>query len=91
MAEALLAAAESRWQESEVAFRRSVETSEHHGLIYDQARAMFQWAVMHFDRAGSVQDRERSLELLDQSLALFQRCDAKKDIERVIIRKEQLQ
>ena len=89
LAEALLAAAEGCWQESGVGFCRSVETSEHHGLLCDQARAMYQWAVMYLDRADSAQDRQRGLELLDQSLALFQRCEAKKDVERVIARKEE--
>ena len=88
LAEALLAAAESRWREAEAAFQRAVETNQQYGLLYDQARAMFQWAVMYLDRADSAQDHERCLGLLDQSVALFQRCDAKKDIERVIARKD---
>ena len=88
LAEALLAAAEGRWAEAEAGFQMAVETNEQYGLVYDQARAMFHWAVMYLDRADSAQDRQRSLELLDQSLALFQRCDAKKDVERVIARKE---
>ena len=88
--EALLGAVEERWPEAESAFQQAVETNERHGLLYDQARAMFKWGVMHLER-DTAGDRERGTELLDQSLALFQRCDAKKDIERVIIRKEQLQ
>ena len=36
-------------------------------------------------------DRQRGLELLDQSLNLFQQCDAKKDIERVVALREQIE
>ncbi len=37
-----------------------------------------------------MQDRERGIELLDHALELFQRCDAKKDIERIVARKDVL-
>ncbi len=90
LAEALLAAAEGRWAEAETAFQRAGETNEQYGLVYDQARSLYHWAVMYLDRASPAQDRQRGLEFLDQSLALFQRCDARKDIERVIARKEGL-
>ncbi len=95
LAEALLAAAEGRWPVAETAFQRAVETNERYGLVYDQARSLYQSAVIYLDRAtdgpsrgsgraDAVQDRDRGIGLLDQALALFQRCDAKKDIERTI-------
>lgn len=52
---------------------------------------------MYLDRASSegseqaaFEDKERGGQLLDQALELFQRCDAKKDIEKVLARKELL-
>ena len=101
LAEAMLAAAEERWEESEPAFQRAVETNQSHGLVYDQARALYHWAVTYLERTNAhsepgsstgsertgARDRDRGAQLLDQALALFQRCDAKKDIERIIARK----
>ena len=87
--EALLAATEERWPEAEAAFQQASETCQQYGLVYDQARVLFQWGVMHLER-GNPGDQERGSELLDQSLALYQRCEAKDGIERVIARKDLL-
>ena len=89
LADGLLAAAERRWDDAEPAFQRSVETNQRYGLVCDQARALYQWSVMALDRP-SEGDRRRSLDLLDQSLVLFRQCDAKKDIERVIALRQQV-
>ena len=35
-------------------------------------------------------DRERGLEVLDQALAIFEQCAAKKDVESVVARREVL-
>ncbi len=83
---ALLAAAEEHWEEAEAAFRKAVETYQQYGLSYDQARGLYQWGVSYLER-NSPGDRNRGLEILDRSLALFQRCEAKDGIERVIARK----
>ena len=44
---------------------------------------------MVLDRSAAG-DRQCGLELLDRSLYLFQRCDAKKDIERVVALQQQV-
>jgi DNA-binding CsgD family transcriptional regulator len=88
LAEGLLAAAEERWEDAEPFFRRAVEINKRYGLVYDQARALYQWANMTLARPAA-SERQRGLELLDQSLTLFQRCDAKKDIEGVTALQEQ--
>ncbi len=102
LAEALLAAAEGREGDAEAAFQRSSDINQQHDLVYDRARTLCQWAVMHLDRASrglsaasgradTRESRQRGLELLDQSLTLFQRCDAIKDIERVVAMQQQAQ
>ena len=102
LAEALVAATEKRWAAAVAAFQQAADTNRQYGLLYDQAGAMYKWAVMHLDRGvtyperieGRVnprQDRMRGLELLDQSLALFLRCDAKKDVERAVTLREQME
>ena len=116
-AEGVVASAEERWDEAEAAFQRAADESEAHGLLYDQAQALYEWAVMYLDRASAhgepvepneqrqeappgdpstssgraaTSDRERGAELLDRSLEIFTRCEAKKDIEKIIARKEVL-
>ena len=46
LSQALVAAAEDRYDEDEAAFQRTVDTSEQHGMLYDQAQALYEWAVM---------------------------------------------
>jgi len=101
LSEALLASAEEGLQEAETAFQRAAEINDKYGLVYERGRALYQWGVMRLDRAArgastasgraeAGEDRQRGLDLLDQSLALFQRCDAMKDIERVASLLEQI-
>ena len=87
LAEAILAVAEQRWPAAETSFQQAVETNQRHGWLYDEARALYEWAVMGLERDGPG-DRRRGMELLDQSLANFQRCDAKRDVERVLSRQK---
>ena len=93
---------EERWEEAESGFQEATETNQRHGLLYDQAGAMYKWAFMYLDRSTTypeplegrvspAQDRVRGLELLEQSLAIFQRCDVKEDVERVVTLQEQFQ
>ena len=90
LSEGHLAAAEERWEDAEPSFQRAVEINQRYGLVYDQARALYQWAGMTLARPAAG-ERQRGLELLDQSLTLFQRCDAKKDIDRVIALQQQVE
>lgn len=87
LSQALVADAEDRYDEDEAAFQRTVDTSEQHGMLYDQAQALYEWAVMYLDR-DHTGDHKRSLELLGRALEIFTRCDATKDVEKVIARKE---
>ncbi len=102
LAEALVAATEKRWAAAIAAFQQAADTNKHYGLMYDQARATYKWAVMHLDRGVTYpepiegrlnpwQDRQRGLELLDQSSALFLRCDAKNDVDRAVTLREQME
>ena len=90
LAGAMLAKVEERWEEAEAGFQEATETNQRHGLLYDQARVHYEWAVMALER-DAPGDRQRGMELLDQSLALFLRCDAKKDVERAVTLREQME
>ncbi|MCH6559740.1 tyrosine-type recombinase/integrase [candidate division KSB1 bacterium] len=82
LAEGLLAATQERWEVAEAAFHQAVDTNQEYGLVYDQARVLYQWAVMVLDRPAAG-GRQRGLELLDQSLTLYRQCHAMTGVERV--------
>ncbi|MEE9201718.1 MAG: tetratricopeptide repeat protein, partial [Dehalococcoidia bacterium] len=86
LAEGILATARGNWPEAERAFREALEVERTHGFLYHEARVMVAWGEMHLKRKGPG-DRERGMELLDQALAIFQRCAATKDVEKVLGKK----
>jgi tetratricopeptide (TPR) repeat protein len=105
-AEGVLATAQQRWKEAEAAFQKAVEINRQYHLPYYEARSLLEWGEMYLARgkgaasgaptsgvAGGIppgQDRELGMELLDQALAIFQRVQAKKMVEKVLARKEPL-
>ena len=98
LAEGMLAAAQDRPLEAEAAFQRAVDVNRQHHLPYYEARSLLEWGEMYLSRGGhgaassarTGQDREKGMQLLDQSLAIFQRVQAKKMVEKVLARKELL-
>jgi class 3 adenylate cyclase len=83
LAEGVLAAAQKRWPEAEAAFQQAVAINQQYHLPYYEARSLLEWAEMCSSRSGAG-DSERGLELLDQALAIFQRVQAKKMVEKVV-------
>jgi tetratricopeptide (TPR) repeat protein len=90
LAEGVLATAQQRWEEAEAAFQEAVEINRRYHLPYYEARSLLEWGEMHLSR-NDAGDRERGMQLLDQALAIFQRIQAKKMVEKVLTRKEPLQ
>jgi tetratricopeptide (TPR) repeat protein len=70
-AESALAVAEKRWDEALAAFEAGTQVISALGLRWHQARAFREWAEAYLgrDRPG---DRERAIDLLRQSQALFE-------------------
>ncbi len=89
MSTVLAFAAEKRWEEAEVAFQKAVGINRQYTLPYFEARSLLEWAEMYLlrDQTG---DREHGMGLLDQALAIFQRVQASKMVERVLSSKEVL-
>jgi ATP/maltotriose-dependent transcriptional regulator MalT len=90
LAEGVLARAEERWQEAEAAFQRAVEINRQYHLPYYEARSLLEWGEMRLSR-GVSGDHERGMQLLDQALAIFQRIQAKKMVEKVTSLLEQIE
>jgi tetratricopeptide (TPR) repeat protein len=82
LAEGILAAAKKRWQEANTAFQKAVEVHRRYRVSYYEARALFEWAEMHVSRNGR-DDRKRASVLLDQSLNIFEKIQAKKMMQKV--------
>jgi predicted ATPase len=82
LAEGILSIAERRWEEAKRAFQKAVEIHRRYRLSYYEARALFEWARMYILRNGRG-DRKLATELLDCSLNLFEKINAKKMVEKV--------
>ncbi|MBI3964514.1 MAG: AAA family ATPase [Chloroflexi bacterium] len=82
----LLAAARAHWPEAERSFAQAHEIQCAHGFPYNKAKLLAAWAEMYFQR-NEPGDVERGLEKLNQSLAIFERCQAKRDIQTVRARR----
>jgi tetratricopeptide (TPR) repeat protein len=86
LSEGILATCEKRWQEALDAFQKAVEINRQYCLPYYEARSLFEWGQMHISR-NSAGDRERGMQLLGESLDIFQRIQAKKMVEKVLAHK----
>jgi DNA-binding CsgD family transcriptional regulator/tetratricopeptide (TPR) repeat protein len=90
LAEGILATAQQRWPEAEAAFQKAAAINRQYHLPYYEARSLFEWGQMYLSRNGPG-DRGRGMELLGQSLAIFQRIQARKMVEKVAALQEQIQ
>jgi DNA-binding CsgD family transcriptional regulator len=90
LAEGVLAIAEKRWQEAEAAFQQAVEINRQYHLPYYEAKALLEWGQMYLLR-NNPGDWEKGLELLGQALAIFQRIQARKMVEKVASLLEQIE
>lgn len=90
LSDGILATCEKRWQEALDAFQKAVEINRQYHLPYYEARSLFEWGQMHISR-NTTGDRERGLQLLGESLDIFQRIQAKKMVEKVLARKQVLE
>jgi tetratricopeptide (TPR) repeat protein len=90
LSDGILATCEKRWQEALDAFQKAVEINRQYHLPYYEARSLFEWGQMHISR-NTTGDRERGMQLLGESLDIFQRIQAKKMVEKVLARKQVLE
>jgi len=90
----MLLRAQKKWEESIEQFEKSVQELEALGArqwnVYDFAELVlseFARVYLERDQEG---DREKADKLLNQALEIFQKMDAKKDIEKIIAKKKLL-
>jgi len=82
-AKGMLASNNKNWDEAEKSFETAVEINRRYQLPWDEAKALYGWGLMHRAR-GKAGDREKARERLGSALEIFQRVEAKKDVEKVL-------
>jgi len=83
LARGVIHAAEASWGEAEVAFEQALAVARQYGIPWDEADVLHERARMCLGR-GAPGDRRQALRLLDETIAIYQRLDAKKHIELVV-------
>ncbi len=84
---------QKKWEESIKHFEKSCQQLESLNArrwnVYDLAETLYEYARVYLER-DQEGDREKAHTLLNQALELFQKMDAKKDIEKIIAKKSLL-
>jgi tetratricopeptide (TPR) repeat protein len=89
LSKATLKAELQDWETATGFFEKAIHLNREYGLPWDEAKTLYEWGMMFMgrNRAG---DRESAFEKFDRALEIFDRIKAKKDIEKVINKKELL-
>jgi tetratricopeptide (TPR) repeat protein len=89
LAKGMLAAARKDWSTAAESFDKAIQINRQYQLPWDEAKALYERGLMYLTR-GRKADREKAHEDLDEALAIFQKVGAKKDVEKVLRKKEML-
>ncbi len=87
LAKGMLATATRSWDEAATSFETAIAINRQYRLPYDEAKALYEWGLMCLAK-GQAKDRENAEKKLNSSLEIFQRVGARKDVEKVLTRKE---
>jgi len=77
------------WRTATESFDRAIQINRQYQLPWDEAKTLYERGLMYLARLGKG-DRDKAHENLDEALALFQKVGAKKDVEKVLRKKEML-
>jgi tetratricopeptide (TPR) repeat protein len=89
LAKGILAGTLKNWDEAESCFEQAVQINHQFEMPWDEAKTLYEWGLMHLAR-NQAGDRESALEKLESALEIFERIGAKKDLEKVLTKKELL-
>ncbi|MBL7209795.1 MAG: tetratricopeptide repeat protein [Dehalococcoidia bacterium] len=89
LAKGMMATAQQDWQTAAESFDKAIQINRQYQLPWDEARTLYERGLMYLAR-GQEGDRDKAHEDLDEALAIFQRVSAKKDVEKVLGKKEML-
>ena len=85
----MLATARKDWDTAADSFDTAIEINREYQLPWDEARTLYERGLMYLARGGKG-DRAKAHQDLDEALAIFQKVGAKKDVEKVLRKKEML-
>jgi tetratricopeptide (TPR) repeat protein len=89
LAKGMLAAARKDWDTATNSFDKAIQINRQYELPWDEARTLYERGFMYLARGGKG-DRDKAHQYLDEALAIFQKVGAKKDVEKVLRKKEML-
>ena len=89
MAKGMLATAQKDWDAATNSFSKATEINRQYQLPWDEAKIFYERGLMYLAR-GDKGDRDKAHQDLDEALAIFQKVGAKKDVEKVLRKKEML-
>jgi len=93
MLKAMLFREQKNWEQSIEHFEKSLQgyksLNAQKWYVLQFADLLYEYGVMHLDR-NEEGDKEKAYSLLNQALAIYQKIDAKKKIEKIIAKKKLL-
>ncbi len=89
LAKGMLASEKQSWDEAVECLAEAVAINRQYELPWDEAKSLYEWGLMYINR-GTKADHNEALEKLEKAKVIFQRIDAKRDIEKVIAEKMKL-
>jgi len=93
MLKAMLFRQQKNWEKSIQHFEKSLQgyksLNAQKWYVYQFAELLYEYGLMHLDR-NEEGDKEKAYSLLNQALAIYQKTDAKKKIEKIISKKKLL-
>lgn len=90
LAGAMLATARQDWDMAAEFFDRAMQINRQYRLPWDEAKMLYERGLMYLTRGDAGGDRDGAHEDLNEALAIFQRVGAKKEVEKVLRRKDLL-
>ena len=93
MLKAMLFREQKNWKQSLQFFEKSLQGYRSLGAekwyVWEFAELLYEYGLMHLNR-NEEGDRERAYSLLNEALAIYQKMDAKRKIEKIIAKKKLL-
>jgi hypothetical protein len=85
----MLATEVQDWKTATQFFEKAINVNRQYQLPWDEAKTNYEWGMMYLAR-GQGGDPENVREKFECALEIFQRIGAKKDVEKVLAKKELL-
>jgi class 3 adenylate cyclase/tetratricopeptide (TPR) repeat protein len=86
-AKGMLATVKKDWKTATEFFEKAIHLNRQYELPWDEAKANYELGMMHLAR-GQGGDDKTAAEKLELALEIFERIGAKKDVEKVLTKKE---